>query len=163
VAQTVATAAGVRAGSQRSVREALLENLRHRKLLLLLDNCEHLIEACAELAEAVLRRATALRIIATSREQLGIPGEIIYRVPSLSLPEATESVSTEEVLDAEGTRLFIERSTALDPAFKATPRNAPAIANICRRLDGIPLAIELAAARVIVLSPEQIDAKLQDR
>ena len=90
-------------------------------------------------------------------------GETVCRVPSLSLPEAPASVSVDALVDAEATQLFIERASAVDPAFAPTPENADAIARICRRLDGIPLAIELAAARVVVLSPEQIEARLQDR
>ena len=163
VAQTIATALGVREGPQRSARDALLDTLRDRELLLVLDNCEHLIAACAELVEALLRGAPALRILATSREALGVSGETVCRVPSLSLPEALASVPVDALVDSEATQLFIERASAVDPAFTPTPDNADAIARICRRLDGIPLAIELAAARVVVLSPEQIEARLQDR
>ena len=163
VAQTIATALGVREGPQRSARDALLDTLRDRALLLVLDNCEHLIAACAELVEALLREAPALRILATSREALGVSGEIVCRVPSLSLPEALASVPVDALIDSEATQLFIERASAVDPAFAPTPDNADSIARICRRLDGIPLAIELAAARVVVLSPEQIEARLQDR
>ena len=163
VAQTIATALGVREGPQRSARDALLDTLRDRELLLVLDNCEHLIAACAELVEALLRGAPALRILATSREALGVSGETVCRVPSLSLPEALASVPADALVDSEATQLFIERASAVDPAFTPTPDNADAIARICRRLDGIPLAIELAAARVVVLSPAQIEARLQDR
>ena len=163
VAQTIATVLGVREGPQRSARDVLLDTLRDRALLLVLDNCEHLIAACAELVEALLREAPALRILATSREALGVSGEIVYRVPSLSLPEALASVPVDALVDSEATQLFIERASAVDPAFAPTPDNADSIARICRRLDGIPLAIELAAARVVVLSPEQIEARLQDR
>ena len=129
----------------------------------MLDNCEHLIAACAELVEALLREAPALRILATSREALGVSGETVCRVPSLSLPERTGVGPVDALVDSEATQLFIERAGAVDPAFTPTPDNADAIARICRRLDGIPLAIELAAARVVVLSPEQIEARLQDR
>ena len=163
VAQTVATAVGVREGPQRSIRDALLENLRHRTLLLVLDNCEHVIDACAELTETLLNGVPALRIVVTSREALGVPGETISRVPSLSLPEETASLRAESLVDAEATRLFLERATAIDPTFTATSENARTIARICRRLDGMPLAIELAAARVLVLSLDQIDMRLQDR
>ena len=129
----------------------------------MLDTCEHLIGACAELAEALLREAPALRIVATSREALGSPGETIYRVPSLSLSETLPSASGETLVNSEATQLFIERATAIEPAFKPTPENVGTLARICRRLDGIPLAIELAAARVVVLSPEQIESRLHDR
>jgi non-specific serine/threonine protein kinase len=163
VAQAIATAVGVREGPQRSARDALLDTLRDRELLLVLDNCEHLITTCAELVEALLRAAPALRIVATSREALGVSGESVCRVPSLSLPEALALVPVHALVDAEATQLFIKRASAVDPAFKPTPDNADAIARICQRLDGIPLAIELAAARIVVLSPEQIEARLQDR
>ena len=145
------------------MRDALLDNLRQRELLLVLDNCEHLISSCAELVEALLRGAPALRIVATSREALGASGETVHRVRSLSLPKALASVSMDALVEAEATHLFLERATAVEPAFTPTPENADAIARICRRLDGIPLAIELAAARVVVLSPAQIETRLQDR
>ena len=163
IAQTIATIVGVRESAQRSVRAAVVEYLRNRELLLILDTCEHLIDDCAELTEALLRDAPALRIVATSREALGVPGEIVYRVPSLSVPEALASVSAEAPAGSEATELFLERATAIDQGFRAHADNAGSIARICRRLDGIPLAIELAAARVVVLSPEQIEARLQDR
>jgi non-specific serine/threonine protein kinase len=163
VPQTVASAIGVREAPQRSIRDTLLDNLRSRELLIVLDNCEHLIDACAEFGEALLRAAPALRIVATSREPLRVPGETVWRVSSLSLPEESASQSTAALLEAEATRLFIERATSTDPSFKATAENAATISRICRRLDGIPLAIELAAARADTLSVEQIDARLQDR
>jgi non-specific serine/threonine protein kinase len=149
VTQTIASAIGIREAPQRSIRELLLDNLRRRQLLLVLDNCEHLIDACAELAEEMLRAAPALRMIATSREPLRVPGETVWRVASLS--------------DVEATRLFVERATAIDATFRATEETAATIARICRRLDGIPLAIELAAARINALSVDQIDERLQDR
>ena len=130
----------------------------------MLDNCEHLIASCAELVETLAsRRRRSLRIVATSREALNVPGETICRVPSLSLPDVPASVSLEALIDHEATQLFVERASAVDPRFAPTPDNANAIASICRRLDGIPLAIELAAARIVVLSPQQIEARLQDR
>jgi non-specific serine/threonine protein kinase len=163
VAQTIATALGVREGPQRSARDVLLDGVRDRELLLVLDTCEHLIGSCAELVAALLRGAPALRILVTSREALGVSGETVFRVPSLSVPEALGSVSVDALTACEATQLFIERATAVDPAFVPTSENAEAIARVCRRLDGIPLAVELAAARVAVLSPEQIEARLQDR
>jgi hypothetical protein len=130
---------------------------------LVLDTCEHLIGACADLVEALLREAPSLRVIATSREALGVAGEIVYRVPSLSLPEPAAAASAATSLDSEATQLFAERARTVDPTFAASPANAGAIARLCCRLDGIPLAIELAAARVAILSPEQIEGRLQDR
>ena len=129
----------------------------------MLDNCEHLVDACAELAEALLRGAPAIRIVTTSREALGVPGETVWRVASLSWPDASTSVDADALFDSEATRLFIERARSLDPTFEATPENAATVARICARLDGIPLAIELAAARIVALSLEQIETRLEDR
>jgi predicted ATPase/class 3 adenylate cyclase len=127
----------------------VLDYLRDKKILLLLDNCEHLIEACARHADDLLHRCAGLKILASSREALGIAGEVAYRIPSLA--------------DSESTQLFVDRARAANSNFKLTNANAPAIAQVCHRLDGIPLAIELAAARAKLLSPEQIAARLDDR
>jgi predicted ATPase/class 3 adenylate cyclase len=127
----------------------VLDYVRDKKILLLLDNCEHLIEACARLADDLLHQCAGLKILASSREALGIAGEVAYRIPSL--------------VDLESTQLFVERARAANSNFKLTNANASAIAQICHRLDGIPLAIELAAARVKLLAPEQIASRLDDR
>jgi non-specific serine/threonine protein kinase len=121
------------------------------------------VTPCAELVRALLTRAPAVRIVATSREPLGVAGEIVYRVPSLLTPELTPSLTTDALATFEATQLFLERARGLEPAFAPTPENAATIVRICRRLDGIPLAIELAAGRIVVLSPEQIERRLQDR
>ena len=163
VAQTIATVLGVRDGPQRSAGDALFDKLRDRQLLLVLDTCEHLIAACAELVEVLLREAPRLRILATSREALAVSGETVWRVPSLSLPETLAPRPLDALANSDATLLFIERARSADPAFTPTLDNADILVSICRRLDGIPLAIELAAARVVVLSPEQIEARLQDR
>jgi predicted ATPase/DNA-binding winged helix-turn-helix (wHTH) protein len=163
VPQTIATALGFREGRQRSARDVLIDTLRDRDLLLILDTCEHLVSSCAEVVQALLTEAPALRIVATSREPLGVSGEIVYRVPSLSLPESTPSVTLDALAGFEATHLFLERARRLEPTFAPIPRSVSAIVRLCQRLDGIPLAIELAAARVIVLSPEQIEERLQDR
>ncbi|MEO8077314.1 MAG: winged helix-turn-helix domain-containing protein [Acidobacteriota bacterium] len=163
LAQTIATVVGVRESPLRSVRAALLDNLRDRELLLVLDTCEHLIDAVAELVDVLLRQAPALRIVATSRETLGVPGETVYRVPSLPLPEILASVPAGAPAHSDATELFVERALAIDPAFAADAVGARTIARICRRLDGIPLAIELAAARVSVLSLEEIEVRLDNR
>lgn len=163
VAQTIATALGIPERPQRSARDALVHSMRDRELLLLLDTCEHLITPCAELIDALLRAAPALRILTTSREALGVPGETVRRVPSLSLPEPLAPVRLDALQQSDAAQLFIERSRAVDPAFALTLDNADIVVRICRRLDGIPLAIELAAARVNVLSPAQIAVRLQDR
>ena len=163
VPHAVASALGLREAPGRALREILLDYLRTREALLVLDNCEHLITACAELAEAFVRLCPRLRILATSREPLGVLGEKVWRVPSLSLPESRRMPSVEHMMQFEAIRLFIERATAVQPTFTLTPQNAGGVAAVCRRLDGIPLAIELAAARLRALSVGQIAARLDDR
>ena len=162
VPQAVAFTLGVRERPGSSLTEALSDYLRTRKLLLILDNCEHLIEACAELVEALLRSCPGLRVLATSREALGITGEIAWPVPSLSLPDLRRLPDLESLPRYESARLFVERTAAVRPNFTLTEQNAPAVAQVCYRLDGIPLAIELAAARTKVLSVEEISARLDD-
>jgi predicted ATPase/class 3 adenylate cyclase len=168
VPQTVATALGVREEPGRPLIQTLIDYLRPKSLLLVLDNCEHLLAACARLAESLLRACTALRILASSREGVNIGGEIIYRVPSLSLPdlqrlpaEGPDLVAA--LAQSEAVCLFRERAVFSKPGFTVTIQNAPVIAQMCHRLDGIPLAIELAAARVKVLPVEQIAQRLNDR
>jgi predicted ATPase/class 3 adenylate cyclase len=166
VPATVATALGVHEEPGRPTLTTLAEALKSRTLLLVLDNCEHVVGACAQLAETLLRACPNVRILATSREALGIAGETAWRVPSLSLPQSHELSETDvlaRITQYEAVRLFIERAEAASSDFTVTPQNARAIAQICRRLDGIPLAIELAAARVTVLSVEQIADRLDDR
>ena len=136
--------------------------LRDKQLLLLLDNCEHVIDACAQLSESLLRACPTLKILASSREALGIAGEASYRVPSLKTPYPGHLPSLAELRKLDSIRLFLERATMVKPDFALTKDNASFAAQICRRLDGIPLAIELAAARVRVLSPEQIARRLDD-
>ena len=162
VPQAVAFTLGVRERPVNSLTEALSDYLRTRNLLLILDNCEHLIEACAELVEALLRSCPELRVLATSREALGITGEIAWPVPSLSLPDLRRLPDLESLPRYESARLFVERTAAVRPDFTLTEQNAPAVAQVCYRLDGIPLAIELAAARTKVLSVEEISARLGD-
>jgi predicted ATPase/DNA-binding winged helix-turn-helix (wHTH) protein len=161
--QTIARAIGIREEPLRSGLVTLVDKLRHRELLLVLDTCEHLISACAELVETLLRGTSAVRIIATSREALGVSGETVYRVPSLSLSDALAPVDLDTLVHSDAAQLFIERARAADSTFTPTLDNAHRIVRICHRLDGIPLAIELAAARVLLLSPEQIAVRLQDR
>jgi predicted ATPase len=161
--QAVANALGLKEMSGLSITAVLLDHLRPKQTLLLLDNCEHLIQACAELAETLLRACPQLSILATSREGLSITGESAYPVPPLSLPEASPHDSLDAVHRSEAARLFVERASAARPDFALTSDNAPAVTEICRQLDGIPLAIELAAARVKVLRVEQIAARLNDR
>ncbi len=165
VPQTVASTLGVREETHRSIVATLTDYLRARRLLLILDNCEHLIDACAQLADTLLRACPDLRLLASSREALGIAGETAFRVPSLSLPRLgpRQTPTAESLTPYEAVRLFVERASAVRPDFQLTDAGAPAIAQICHRLDGVPLAIELAAARVRVMTPEQIAARLDDR
>ncbi len=161
VPQSVASALGVREESDRPVWETLRATIGRKRLLLVLDNCEHLLTPCIHLVDGLLRSCPNLQVIATSREGLGIAGETIYRVPGLSLP-ASAKTSSRVVGGYEAVRLFLERAASAVPSFTLTDRNAPLVAQICRRLDGIPLAIELAAARVKALPVEQIAARLDD-
>ena len=163
VAQTVAQAVGVREQAGQRIQATLGDALRSRKLLIILDNCEHLIPACAAIANELLRACPKIAILATSREALNIPGEMTYRIPSLSLPDAHELPPTENMAQYESVRLFIERAAFHQITFALSDQNAPAIASVCRHLDGIPLAIELAAARIRAMSVEEIERRLDDR
>jgi predicted ATPase/class 3 adenylate cyclase len=162
VPHSVATALGLQLQSGRTIQLALTEYLRERNCLLLFDNCEHLIDACARLTDALVRACPNLKILTTSREGFGIPGEVVYRVPSLAIP-SMETPTAQSLTQYESVRLFIDRSLSIQPNFLVTDQNATAVAQICNQLDGIPLAIELAAARVNVLSVEQISEHLVDR
>jgi predicted ATPase len=166
VPPAVAAVLGVREEGHRPLVDTLVDALRSRHLLLVLDNCEHLVEACAQLAGALLRRCPHLRILATSREPLAITGEMTWRVPPLSLPALADGEHVSAVDDLarnEAVQLFVERTRAVRPHFSLSSHNAPAVAQLCWRLDGIPLAIELAAARLRVLSVEQVLEHLDDR
>ncbi|PWT70948.1 MAG: adenylate/guanylate cyclase domain-containing protein [Proteobacteria bacterium] len=163
VAQAVASVLGVKEESGRPVMEPLLKYLKDRRLLIVLDNCEHLIEPCADLARQLLQTAPKIKVLASSREHLRTSGEHVYTVPALSLPEAQRAVTSDALGQFEATRLFVERAVAAQPAFQATDATAASITGICRQLDGIPLAIELAAARVRALSVDAIAARLNDR
>jgi predicted ATPase len=159
--EIVAVALGVapRAGLSRA--ESIIEQLRTKQLVLVLDNCEHLVDESAELAERILRDCAGVRLLATSREGLGIPGEQLW--PLRSLPAPAAGASTDELLHADAVTLFSDRALSADPHFTIDDRTAPAVAEICRRLDGIPLAIELAAARTAAISPPEIAALLDER
>jgi predicted ATPase/class 3 adenylate cyclase len=161
VPNTVAAALAVREEPGRALRDTLADHLRERAALLILDNCEHLLVACAELAEHLLRQCRSVYILATSREALGISGEVAWNVPSLTLPPADGDLV--QVLQSEAAQLFIERAAAANRAFTGTTDNAPAVAQICRRLDGIPLALELAAGRIRSLRVEEVATRLDDR
>ena len=168
VVHTVAAALCLSEEPGRSIRETLIAWLRPRRLLLILDNCEQVAEAAAELVQALLRACPSLRLLITSRHVLGVPGEIAWPVPALTVPNLWgDPLSGEEIVrqieEFEGVRLFVERAKAVQPSFELTAENAPLIAKICWNLDGIALAIELAAVRVKILSLEQIDTHLSDR
>lgn len=139
---------------------ALATALRPRQALLVLDNCEHLLVACADLVAGLLRHCPALTVMTTSREALGVEGEVVLSVPPLTVPEPTHDWAT--IAHADAVRLLVARTQAVNPRFALTPENAAALAEICRRLDGLPLALELAAARLRTLSPTDLAARLHD-
>jgi len=164
VPRAVVSALGLRPERDRPALETLLSRLRSRELLLVLDNCEHLLAGCAPLADALLRACPRVRLLATSREPLGVAGETVWAVPPLTLPDARQAAAVEGLLAAsEAVRLFVERAASAQSTFRLRPDSAAAVAEICRRLDGLPLAIELAAVRVRGLSVAQIASRLEDR
>jgi non-specific serine/threonine protein kinase len=163
VPQTVAQVLGLKEQPGQTPMELLLNNLKQRRLLLVLDNAEHLVGACAELATALLRSCPELRLLATSREALEVAGETLYRVPSLTVPDMDHLPPPDQLKQYEAVRLFMERAQARRADFTLKSGNAGAVAQVCIRLDGMPLAIELAAARVGSLSVEGIAARLDDR
>jgi predicted ATPase/class 3 adenylate cyclase len=163
VSRTTTIAIGLREEPQRQIMDVLCEYLHDKRLLLVLDNCEHLVDACARMSDKILHAAPNTRVLASSREALGIGGEVTYRVPSLGLPDVHHLPPAESLSQYEAVKLFIDRATNAVPTFAVTNENAPALAQICDRLDGIPLAIELAAAKIRVLSLDQIAKRLDDR
>src|SRR5215469_2038154 len=163
VAQAVAGALGLQDRAGYPPAAALADYLAGRQLLLVLDNCEHVVDAVAKLADTLLRAAAGLRVLATSRESLNMTGESVLAVPPLAAPEAGRSLSVAELARFPAIGLFAERAAQVVAGFALTEANAAAVASICRRLEGLPLAIELAAAWLPVLSPEQIDVRLGDR
>ena len=163
IPQTILSAIGISEQSGTSPLERLREYLHEKKSLIVLDNCEHLLEASAKVANALLNAAPHLTVLASSREALGVKGEVSFPVPSLSLPDLKNLPMVEQLSQYEAVRLFIERALLVGPHFSLDQYNAPLIAQICYRLDGIPLAIELAAARVKMMSVDQIAKRLDDR
>ena len=163
IPQTILSTIGVNEQPGRPAIELLKEYLYEKRSLIILDNCEHLIEASAHVTDILLNAAPDLKILASSREALRLRGELAYPVPSLSLPDIKNLPLVEQLSQYEAVRLFIDRASLVSPHFVVDRQNAPHIAQICHRLDGIPLAIELAAARVKVLSVEQIAKRLDDR
>jgi predicted ATPase/DNA-binding CsgD family transcriptional regulator len=162
VAAAVVAACGLIETPGAAAIDVLTHRLAKTDILIVLDNCEHLLAACAELADALLRAGPEVRLLATAREPLGVAGEVTWRIPSLAVP-AEDERSLERIAAAEAVQLFVERASASQADFELDPQNAPLAAAICRRLDGIPLALELAAARVRVLSLERLAAGLDDR
>jgi predicted ATPase/DNA-binding XRE family transcriptional regulator len=162
VPQTVAVVFGLKEEATQSLLDTLINALRERQLLLVLDSCEHLVTASAGLVEDLLQTCPALRILSTSREALGVPGEQPFYVPSLSIPDRSARLPVEALQSYEAVRLFIERAASVSPQFALTSENASAVTEVCQRLDGIPLAIELAAARLRLLAVEQIAERLDD-
>ncbi len=162
VAHALAAVVGVRERPGESILATLGSSLGASQRLLVLDNCEHLLLSCAAVVDVLLLACPQLKIVATSREPLRIGPEVIWRVPSLSLPDY-DAQPLAELAKSEAVRLFIERASTVLSGFALTRSNAATVAEICRRLDGIPLAIELAAARVAALTPDQIARHLNDR
>jgi predicted ATPase/class 3 adenylate cyclase len=162
IPQTILSAAGIQTSQGLTAMEALTDFLREKTALLILDNCEHLIEACARLVETLLNTAPNLKILASSREALGVKGEQSWRVPSLSIPDVKHLPAIDQLAQYEAVRLFIDRALLVQPHFAITNENTSAVAKVCQRLDGIPLALELAAARLRTLSVEQIAVRLDD-
>jgi predicted ATPase len=149
VAPTLASALGVREQAGRAALDAVCEHAREKRLLVLLDNCEHLLETCGEAAGRLLRACPHVRVLATSREELGVDGEVIWHAPPLG--------------EGEAARLFVERARMARHGFAVTDKNAVTISELCRQLEGIPLAVELAAARVGILTPTQMLQRIGQR
>jgi non-specific serine/threonine protein kinase len=163
VAQTVAGVMGVRDRVGQALNQSIADSLHHKNLLLILDNCEHLVDVVAEFGDGLLRACPDLKLLVTSREPLGISGETTYRVPSLSLPPGNAPTPVRSAEQYEAVRLFVDRAATTQPGFVLNDANVEAVVQICRRLDGVPLALELAAARVQALGVDQIAARLDDR
>ena len=168
VPQTISETLGLRETPGRAPLDGLADHLRSRRVLLVLDNCEHVVDATAQVMDELLRVCADVKILATSRELLGVSGEATWRVGSLSVPAPDQmagpaDILEQAVLESESGRLFADRARLVVPSFAITDRNARAVAQICQRLDGVPLAIELAAARLTTLSVDQIAPRLDQR
>lgn len=163
VPQVVASVLGLKEEAGCPVQETLLKFVKDRRLLLILDNCEHLVQSCAELAHSLLQAGPGAKVLASSRTSLRLMGEATYQLAPLAVPDLPQRLPPALLVCFDGVRLFVERAVAAQPAFRVTGDNAAAVAEICHRLDGIPLALELAAARVRMLTVEQIASRLSDR
>lgn len=162
VESALTAALSVRMADGLSPMEAIVAALRRRRLLLVLDNCEHLLDVCAQLAGELLAQCAQLTVLATSREPLGVAGELVWRVPPLGMPDESDS-DVEALMTYPAVALFVQRAAEVWPGFTLNPSLAVDVADICRRLDGIPLAIELAAARVATMTPREIARRLEDQ
>jgi predicted ATPase/class 3 adenylate cyclase len=162
IPKTVASALSLPEIPGKTIIDSLVDYLRTKRLLLILDNCEHLLEACADLADRLLRACPGLTILASSREFLGVEGEAPYRVPPMALPDSRQLPSLEALSEFDAVRLFVERARVVSPGFTITEKNASAVAQVVARLDGIPLAIELAASRLHLLGIDQLLQRLND-
>ena len=163
VVRAVAQVLKLREDADKSLDDVVSTHISDKRLLLLLDNCEHLLSACAECIDRLLSSCSEIRILATSREALNVQGERVIAVPPLSIPDINGGLALDVVASADAVKFFVERAQIVRSGFELTSANAASVAEICRRLDGIPLAIELAAARVKILSIDQILTKLDDR
>jgi predicted ATPase/class 3 adenylate cyclase/Tfp pilus assembly protein PilF len=161
--QAIAQVLNIKEEAKRTMEETLVDYLRDKQIMLILDNCEHMIESCAKLAEVLLKKIPKLKLIATSREALRCSGEITHRVLSLESPDPSKKITVEQLIQYESVRLFIERALSVNPNFRVNEENASSLAKICFQLDGIPLAIELAASRIKVLSVQKIQERMNDR
>jgi non-specific serine/threonine protein kinase len=162
VASTVAASVGLASTGRQTTIDALVAAFGRSRVLVVLDNCEHLVQACAELVERMVRTCPHVQVLATSREPLGIAGESVWQVDPLATPAATD-VLVDQLLEVDAIRLFVERAKAALPGFELSQTNAAAVAQVCRGLDGLPLALELAAATMKVLSPQQLADRLHER
>jgi predicted ATPase/DNA-binding XRE family transcriptional regulator len=163
VSTVIASSLNVQEAPNRPMLHTLLAYLKRKRLLLILDNCEHVIDEVRRTVAAILRVCPDVRVLATSRESLSIAGEQVYRMPSLPVPSASELLSSDAMSHYGAVQLFSDRAVAASNSFRLSLESAPHVADICRRLDGIPLAIELAAARVGVLSPRELAQRLDER
>lgn len=163
VSHSVAAALGVKEQPGSEIADTLVQHLRQKRLLLLIDNCEHVLDSCASLVDTLLRNCPTVKVLATSREALAVAGERTYRVPSLPTPSAESQVSVRSLAEFDSVKLFIERAISHQNDFELTELNARFVAAICTRLDGIPLALELAAARLRSMSVEEVHQRLDQR
>jgi len=163
VARTAARALGIPDQSRKPALAQLVDHLADREALIVLDNCEHLLDACAELADRLLRGAARLRILATSRHVLGIAGEHVFPVPPLSVPDADHPPSVQALRVYDSVGLLIDRARAVRPDFEVREADVPAVSRLCARLDGLPLAIELAASRLRSMPVGQLADRIEDR